>query len=68
MFDQPAQEADLMDILGAGFVDAGVLLDGQDDLAAAPECLVERGLQERPMKSGKTAAGKGTKSRIGTAG
>jgi hypothetical protein len=45
MFDQPAKEADLMDILGAGFVDGGVLLDDQDDLAAALERLIEGGLR-----------------------
>jgi 4-carboxymuconolactone decarboxylase len=44
VFDQLGEEADLMDILGAGLVDAGVLLDGQDELAPAPEGLVEGGL------------------------
>ena len=35
MFDQLGEEADLKDILGAGFLDPCVLLDGQDDVAPA---------------------------------
>ena len=45
MFDQLGEEADLMDILGAGFDDASVLLDGEDDLAPALERLVEGDLR-----------------------
>jgi hypothetical protein len=37
-----ADRADLVDVLGLGLVDGGVVLGGEKDLAIAAECLFER--------------------------
>ena len=58
-----------MDILRAGFVDAEILLDGQGDLAAAPERLVEGGLRLlAPDENRENRRREGNESRIGAAG